>query len=166
MSDINRAARLKARPSGMLTRENFDIADEALAEPGDGQFRVRISHISLDPAMRGWVNDAKSYVPPVGLGEVMRAIAVGTVEASRHPKFRDGDTVTGLFGVQRFAISDGAGVIKVDTSKAPPERWIGGLGMPGMTAYFGLHEVAVPNPGETVVVSAASRARVLSGLGT
>ena len=158
MSETNRAVRLKARPVGMLTRENFDIVDEPLSQPGDGEFRVRISHISLDPAMRGWVNDSKSYVPPVGIGEVMRAIAVGTVEASKNPKFKDGDTVTGLFGVQRFAISDGSGVIRVDPAKAPPERWIGGLGMPGMTAYFGLSEVAVPNAGETVVVSAASGA--------
>ncbi|MFN0262708.1 NADP-dependent oxidoreductase [Tepidamorphus sp. 3E244] len=158
MAETNRTARLSSRPTGMLQRDNFEIASEELPEPGDGEFRVRISHISLDPAMRGWVNDAKSYVPPVGIGEVMRAIAVGTVEASRNSKFADGDTVTGLFGVQEYAVSDGSGVIKVDTSKAPPERWIGGLGMPGMTAYFGLTEIAVPNEGETVVVSAASGA--------
>lgn len=155
---MNRTVRLKSRPVGMLTRDNFEIADEAMPEPGDGQFRVALSHVSLDPAMRGWVNDAKSYVPPVGIGEVMRAICVGKVEASQHPKFKTGDTVTGLFGVQRYAISDGSMVQKVDTNLAPAERWIGGLGMPGITAYFGLHEVAVPKTGETVVVSAASGA--------
>ena len=158
MPETNRTVRLKSRPVGMVTRANFDIADETVPEPADGQFRVRISHISLDPAMRGWLNDAKSYVPPVAIGDVMRGFALGTVEASRNAYFRDGDTVTGLLGVQRLAVSDGTGVIKVDVSKAPPQRWIGGLGMPGMTAYFGLHEVAVPKSGETVVVSAASGA--------
>lgn len=158
MSGTNTLVRLKSRPVGMVDRDNFEISGEPLREPGDGEFRVRISHVSMDPAMRGWMNEGKSYVPPVGIGEVMRAIAVGTVEASRHPGFADGDTVTGLFGAQEFAISNGDGVIRVDTAQAPPERWIAGLGMPGMTAYFGLSEVAVPEPGETVVVSAASGA--------
>jgi NADPH-dependent curcumin reductase CurA len=108
--------------------------------------------------MRGWVNDTKSYVPPVGLGEVMRAYAVGRVEASRHPDFKAGEAVQGLFGVQQYAISKGRGVYKVDPGAAPLARWVGGLGMPGWTAYFGLLDVGQPKAGETVVVSAASGA--------
>lgn len=158
MSESNRTVRLASRPVGMVRRENFTLADEALPQPADGEFRVRISHVSLDPAMRGWISDAKSYVPPVGIGEVMRGFAVGTVEASRNPAFRDGDSVVGLLGIQRFAVSDGKGVYKVDASMAPPQRWIGGLGMPGITAYFGVTEICKPKQGETLVVSAASGA--------
>ena len=108
--------------------------------------------------MRGWVNEGKSYVAPVQLGEVMRAYAAGHVEASNHPEFQVGDAVQGLFGVQQYAISNGKRVVKVDTDKAPLARWVGGLGMPGWTAYFGLLDVCEPKPGETVVVSAASGA--------
>src|SRR5262249_55565178 len=97
-----------------------------------------------------------SYVPPVGLGEVMRAYAAGTVEASNNAAFREGDAVTGMFGVQQYAISKGERVYKVDTSQAPLQRWIGGLGMPGGTASFGLLDAGQPKAGETVVVSAAS----------
>ena len=156
---INRQVKLARRPQpGLLTRDVFTIEDGPVPEPEDGQFRVKVHYVSLDPAMRGWVNDAKSYVPPVGLGEVMRAYAVGYVEASKHPDFKTGDAVQGLFGVQQHAISKGRGVYKVDPSAAPLERWVGGLGMPGWTAYFGLLEVGQPKAGETVVVSAASGA--------
>ena len=108
--------------------------------------------------MRGWINEGRSYIPPVGIGEVMRALGIGRVVASRHPDFAEGDTVSGLFGVQEYAISDGGGVIKVDPSLAPLPRFLGALGMPGMTAYFGLLEVGRPEQGETVVVSAAAGA--------
>jgi NADPH-dependent curcumin reductase CurA len=109
--------------------------------------------------MRGWVNDTRSYVPPVGIGEVMRAYSVGRVEASRHPDFKVGDAVQGLLGAQQYAVTKGSPrLVKVDETKAPLERWVGGLGMPGWTAYFGLLEVGQPQPGETVVVSAASGA--------
>jgi NADPH-dependent curcumin reductase CurA len=156
---INRQAKLIARPKpGPFTRDCFAFEDAPLAEPGPGEFRVKIAVISLDPAMRGWVNDAKSYVPPVGLGEVMRAYAAGFVDASNHPDFKEGDAVQGLLGVQQYAISNGRGIVKVDTTQAPIERWVGGLGMPGWTAYFGLLDVCDPKPGETVVVSAASGA--------
>ena len=156
---MNRQVKLARRPKpGMLTPDVFTIEDGPVPEPGDGQFRVKVEYISLDPAMRGWVNDAKSYVPPVGLGEVMRAYAVGHVEASSHPDFRTGEAVQGLFGVQQYAISKGRGVYKVDPDAAPLARWVGGLGMPGWTAYFGLLDVGKPKAGETVVVSAASGA--------
>jgi NADPH-dependent curcumin reductase CurA len=142
----------------MATRADFSIEDGPVPEPGAGEFRVRIACISLDPAMRGWMNDAKSYVAPVKLGDVMRAGAAGIVEKSNHPAFAVGDAVQGMFGVQTYAVSNGERVAKVDPRQAPLERWIGGLGMPGWTAYFGLLDVGQPKAGETVVVSAASGA--------
>jgi NADPH-dependent curcumin reductase len=154
----NRMVKLARRPVGMAKREDFSIEDGPVPQPGPGEFRVKIEYISLDPAMRGWMNDAKSYVAPVGLGDVMRAYAAGTIEASNNPAFKPGDAVQGLFGVQRYAVSNGKGAVKVDTTQAPLQRWVGGLGMPGWTAYFGLLEVGQPKPGETVVVSAASGA--------
>ncbi|WP_428699665.1 NADP-dependent oxidoreductase [Stappia sp.] len=156
---MNRVARLVNRPApGLVSPDCFEIRDEAVPEPGEGEFRVRAQFVSLDPAMRGWVNDGRSYVPPVGLGDVMRAFSAGTVEASRHPDFHEGDAVVGLFGAQTHAISDGKGVQRADTSIAPLQTWIGGLGMPGLTAYFGLLRVAEAKEGDTVVVSAASGA--------
>ena len=154
----NRMVRLARRPVGMAKREDFTIEDGAVPEPGPGEFRVRVDYVSLDPAMRGWMAEGKSYVPPVGLGEVMRAYAVGIVETSNNPAFKPGDAAQGMFGVQRYAISNGRGVVKVDPSIAPLHRWIGGLGMPGWTAYFGLLDVGQPKAGETVLVSAASGA--------
>lgn len=149
----------KRPPPGPLTADCFALREVPLAEPGDGEIRVKIAYISLDPAMRGWVNDTKSYMPPVGIGEVMRAYAAGYVDASRHPDFMVGDAVQSVLGVQQYAVVKGRGrVVKVDTSKAPLERWVGGLGMPGWTAYFGLLEVGQPKAGETVVVSAAAGA--------
>ncbi|MEZ5900651.1 MAG: NADP-dependent oxidoreductase [Hyphomicrobiaceae bacterium] len=155
----NRICKLVKRPPpGLVARDCFEFVDEPLSEPGPNQFRVKVSYISLDPAMRGWMNEGKSYVAPVQLGAVMRAYAAGIVDASNNPNFKIGDAVQGLLGVQQYAISDGKGVIKVDTSLAPLQTWIGGLGMPGWTAYFGLLEVGQPKAGETVVVSAASGA--------
>jgi NADPH-dependent curcumin reductase CurA len=154
----NHLVRLKSRPSGLATRDNFTIATEPVAALGDGQIAIETRFISLDPAMRGWMNEGKSYVPPVGLGEVMRAYAAGHVVASRHADFGAGDAVVGLFGVQSHPVVDATLALKVDTRQAPLERWIGGLGMPGWTAYFGLLEVGQPKAGETLVVSAASGA--------
>jgi NADPH-dependent curcumin reductase CurA len=154
----NRMVKLARRPRGMVTREDFTIEDGPVPEPGPGEFQVKIAYISLDPAMRGWMNEGRSYVPPVKLGEVMRGGGAGIVEKSNNPAFKAGDAVQGVFGVQSYAISNGERVNKVDTSLAPLQRWIGGLGMPGWTAYFGLLDVGQPKPGETVVVSAASGA--------
>ncbi len=155
---VNRLVRLKSRPVGMVRRDDFDIVDEPAADAGEGEFRVRVEYVSLDPAMRGWISAGKSYVPPVEIGAVMRGFAAGIVDQSNHPDYKVGDAVAGLLGVQHYAVSKGARCFKVDPSKAPLERWIGGLGMPGQTAYFGLIEVGKPKPGETVVVSAASGA--------
>jgi NADPH-dependent curcumin reductase CurA len=115
-------------------------------------------YISLDPAMRGWINDVRSYVPPVGIGELMRALGLGVVTASRNPSFAVGDHVAGPFGVQEYALTDGRGVRKVDPRIAPLPKHLSVLGMTGMTAYFGLLDTGQPKPGETVVVSAAAGA--------
>ena len=154
----NRMVKLARRPMGMAKREDFTIEDGPVPEPGPGEFRIKVEYISLDPAMRGWISEGKSYVPPLGIGETMRSYSAGFVDKSNNPAFKPGDAVQGLFGVQRYAISNGDRVAKVDISQAPLQRWIGGLGMPGWTAYFGLLEVGLPKAGETVVVSAASGA--------
>src|SRR5205823_47672 len=155
---MNKVVRLARRPRGLAKREDFAIRDEPLPEPREGEFRVRAEFISLDPAMRGWMNEGRSYVAPVGIGEVMRGFSVGTVEVSRNKSFNEGDAVVGLFGVQRYAVSDGNGVTRADPRIAPLQTWVGGLGMPGLTAYFGLLELGMPKEGETVVVSAATGA--------
>jgi NADPH-dependent curcumin reductase len=155
---VNRQWRLAARPKGLPKATDWDIRTEAIPEPEDGTFLVRVLYISLDPAMRGWMNEGRSYVPPVGIGEVMRAGGVGRVVASRHPEFNAGDHVSGTFGVQEYAISDGRGVIRVSPETAPLPQYLSVLGMPGLTAYFGLLEVGHPVAGETVVVSAAAGA--------
>ncbi len=158
MTTTNHQVRLAARPSGLPTPEVWEHTSEPVADPADGTFVVRISHISLDPAMRGWMNEARSYVPPVGIGEVMRALAAGQVVASAHPGFAVGDHVTGTFGVQEYAVSDGAAVQKVDPSVVPLPTYLALLGMTGMTAYFGLFDVGALKDGETVVVSGAAGA--------
>lgn len=155
---MNKVVKLARRPHGMVSREDFEVVEEPQAELAEGEIRIATEYVSLDPAMRGWINDAKSYVPPVGLGETMRAFAAGTVVASRNSKFKEGDTVSGLIGAQSHAVSDGKGVVKADTSLAPLQTWVGGLGMPGLTAYLGLTYVGEPKEGETIVVSAASGA--------
>jgi NADPH-dependent curcumin reductase len=154
----NRQVRLAARPMGLPKRTDWNFTEEAVGEPGDGQVLVKISHLSLDPAMRGWMNEGKSYIRPVDIGEVMRAGGVGEVVASKNPGFAVGDLVGGNFGVQQYAISDVKGVRKLDTKFAPITTYLGVLGMPGMTAYFGLLDIGKPQPGETVVVSGAAGA--------
>jgi len=119
---------------------------------------IRALLISLDPAMRGWMNQSRSYTPPVGIGEVMRALALGQVVASRNPNFAVGKHVSGTFGVQEYFISEGKGLIEVDPRVAPLPTFLNVLGMTGMTAYFGLLETAQPQPGDTVVVSGAAGA--------
>ncbi len=158
MSPINRQVRLAARPAGRPQPADWDFTSEAVPEPGPGQFVVEISHLSIDPAMRGWMNAGASYIPPVEIGAVMRAGAVGLVTASEHPGFAVGDYVYGGFGVQEYARSDGRGVIKIDTSLAEPATYLGTLGMSGLTAYFGLLDVGRIAPGDTVVVSGAGGA--------
>jgi NADPH-dependent curcumin reductase CurA len=155
---LNHQFRLAARPVGMPKPSDWTCTAEPVREPGEGELLVKVLYISLDPAMRGWMSDRKSYAPPVGIGEVMRAFAAGRVVSSRNPGFAIGDHVAGMFGVQEYALSNGKGVTKVDTRFAPLPVYIGTLGMPGMTAYFGLLEVGRPKAGETVVVSGAAGA--------
>ena len=155
---VNRQWRLAARPTGLPVSTDWEFTTAPVSEPLDGEFLVRVLYISLDPAMRGWMNDRRSYVPPVGIGEVMRAGGLGRVVASRHADFKAGDHVTGTFGVQDHAISDGRGVARVAIDDAPLPQYLSVLGIPGMTAYFGLLEVGRPVAGETVVVSAAAGA--------
>jgi NADPH-dependent curcumin reductase len=153
---------LAARPVGLPKDSDWLRAAPPLAELQDGEVRIKILYISLDPAMRGWMNEGKSYVRPVNIGEVMRAGGIGIVEESKSSKFSAGDTVMGVMGVQRYwsgpAEDKGAMLAKVDPSMAPLPTWLNALGMPGMTAYFGLLDVGQPKPGETVVVSGAAGA--------
>src|SRR6201988_326673 len=134
---VNRQFKLAKRPQGMVKREDFEFAKGEVPKPGEGEFVVKNEYISLDPAMRGWMNEGKSYIPPVGIGEIMRAGGVGRVIASRNPEFAEGDHVVGVFGVQEYAVSDGKAVRKVDPSFAPLPVYLGTLGSSGLTAYFG-----------------------------
>ncbi len=158
MSSTNHQVRLAARPSGLPQASDWDFTEETVPEPQDGQFLVRAAFISLDPAMRGWMNAGASYIAPVEIGDVMRAGVVGRVTASQHPGFAVGDHVYSDFGVQEYAISDGKGAIKVDPSLAPLPTYLGTLGLPGMTAYFGLLDTGKLKEGDTVVVSGAAGA--------
>ena len=154
----NRQFKLARRPSGMVKRSDFDFVESPLPTAGAGEVLVKILHVSLDPAMRGWMNEGKSYIPPVAIGEVMRAGAAGMVVESRHADFSVGDYVVGSLGVQEYGISNGKGLIRVDPAIAPLPVYLGTLGMPGMTAYFGILEVGRLKDGDTVVVSAAAGA--------
>jgi NADPH-dependent curcumin reductase CurA len=158
MDLVNHQFRLAARPVGLPKPSDWQYTEEPVPEPGDGEVLVKVRLISLDPAMRGWMNDARSYVPPVGVGEVMRALAAGEVLSSNHPDLAAGDLVTGLFGIQEYAVAPGAAVTKVDTSLAPLSVYLSTLGMTGMTAYFGLLDVGKVQAGDTVVVSGAAGA--------
>jgi len=158
MSTVNHQVRLAARPSGLPQPSDWDFTEEPLPTPGAGEFLVAISYMSLDPAMRGWMNAGASYIDPVEIGDVMRAGAVGEVIASEHPGFPVGEHVYSDFGVQEYALSDGRGVFKVDPALAPLPTYLGTLGMTGMTAYFGLFDTGKLKEGETVVVSGAAGA--------
>ena len=135
---------LAARPLGLPKKSDWQFKESPVPEVSDGELLIKILYISLDPAMRGWMNDARSYIEPVAIGAVMRAGAVGEVVTSNHPEFKAGEHVTGMFGVQGYAISNGKGVIKVDGNLAPLPLYLSTLGMPGMTAYFGLLEIGQP----------------------
>jgi NADPH-dependent curcumin reductase CurA len=154
--------RLAARPVGMAKDSDWQQTREAVRALADGEVLVKTLYLSLDPAMRGWMNDAKSYIRPVGIGEVMRAGGIGVVLASKSSQFGVGEYVSGGLGVQTYwqgAANDrSAALYKIDPRMAPLPTWLNTLGMPGMTAYFGLLEVGQPRSGETVVVSGAAGA--------
>jgi NADPH-dependent curcumin reductase CurA len=158
MALVNHKFTLASRPVGMPKRTDWSYEEETVRELHEGELLIRVLFISLDPAMRGWMNQSRSYVPPVAIGEVMRALAVGQVVASRNPHFAIGEHFSGTFGVQEYFISEGKGLTEVDPRVAPLPTFLNVLGMTGMTAYFGLLETGRPQPGDTVVVSAAAGA--------
>jgi NADPH-dependent curcumin reductase len=155
---VNRQVRLAARPVGLPKKEDWAFTDEPVPAAGQDQMLVKILYISLDPAMRGWMNEGRSYVPPVGIGEVMRAQAIARVIKSNVSAFAEGDHVVGAFGAQEYAVTDGAMVFKVEPALAALPVFMSALGMTGLTAYFGLLEIGKPTAGETVVVSGAGGA--------
>ena len=154
----NKQVRLASRPSGWVTADNFTLTEEAVPEVGQGQLLVRNLFMSVDPYMRGRMNKAKSYVPSFQVGEVLQAGVVGEVIASSNQDYAEGDFVTGMLGWENYSLSDGTGLHKVPKGPAPLSYHLGILGMPGMTAYVGLHTIGKAQPGETVFVSAASGA--------
>ena len=156
MDATNHQVRLAARPVGLPKDSDWEHTAEPVRDPGDGEILVKTLYLSLDPAMRGWMNEGRSYIEPVGLGDVFRAAGVGTVLASRHDGFSEGDAVTGIFGAQEYATVPGGGAQKVDTSLAPLPVYLGALGISGLTAYFGLLDVGQAKEGDTVVVSGAA----------
>ena len=158
MGIINHKFTLASRPVGLPKRTDWNFVEEAVRELNEGEALIRVLYISLDPAMRGWMNQSRSYVPAIAIGEVMRALAVGQVVASRNPLLATGKHVSGIFGMQEYFISDGKGLNEVDLHLAPLPTFLSVLGMTGMTAYFGLLETGQPQPGDTVVVSAAAGA--------
>ncbi len=152
----NRCILLVSRPVGKPTPDNFAEVSRPVPELQEGMVLVKVDMISLDPAMRGWMNEGTTYIRGVALGEVMRAFAAGHVVRSRHPDFAEGDWVSGLLGAQTYAAVPGKNLTRLDLSLGPLEWHLGILGMPGMTAYFGLLERGRPQAGETVFVSGAA----------
>lgn len=149
---------LASRPTAAVTPDNFRLETVPVPELADGQVLVRNHFLSLDPYMRGRMSEGKSYANPQPLGEVMIGGTVGEVVASRNPKWQVGDKVVGMFGWQEMAVSDGGGMQKVDTTHVPLSAYLGAVGMPGVTAWYGLNRIIAPKAGETVMVSAASGA--------
>jgi NADPH-dependent curcumin reductase CurA len=154
----NRQFKLTSRPVGMVKRSDFEFGTTPAGEPGPGEVLVKVLYLSLDPAMRGWMNAGRSYIAPVGLGDVMRAGGIGRVVASNDPSLAVGDTVVGMTNVQDYCVAKAKDMTKVDPRLAPLPRFLGALGMPGLTAYFGLLDTGQPKEGETVVISAAAGA--------
>jgi NADPH-dependent curcumin reductase len=155
---VNRQVLLKSRPEGAPSLGNFELTETPTPEPGEGEVLMRIIYLSLDPYMRGRMSAAKSYAIPAAIGHPMVGGTVGEIIKSRNPKYSVGDIVLGYGGWQEYALSNGAGLRKLDPTAAPVSTALGVLGMPGMTAYIGLLEIGQPKPGETVVVAAASGA--------
>jgi NADPH-dependent curcumin reductase CurA len=154
----NKRVVLASRPKGWVTEDNFRLESAPVPQPKDGEVLVKNLWLSLDPYMRGRMNDAKSYAAKQELGDVMIGGTVGAVVESKNPKFAAGDKVLGMFGWQQYGLSDGKGLNKIDATRVPMQAFLGVLGMPGVTAWVGLLELCQPKAGETVVVSAASGA--------
>jgi NADPH-dependent curcumin reductase CurA len=155
---FNKQLILKKRPSGLPSKDTWDLIETNIPQIKKGEFLVRCEYISLDPAMRGWLNDTRSYIAPVQINEVMRAGGVGKIIASDHKEFKEGEYVYGETGVQQYIISDGKGFHRVDPAIAPLPVYTGTLGMTGMTAYFGILEIGELKEGDSVLVSGAAGA--------
>jgi len=155
---VSREIRLVARPKGFPGEDLFELAETPIPEPGEGQLLVRNAYFSVDPYMRPRMNDVRSYVAPFTLGEPMVGGAVGRVERSRNDRYAEGDWVVHGLGWREWALSDGSGMRRVDSAVAPVSSFLGVLGMPGLTAYYGLFELGQPQEGETVFVSGAAGA--------
>ena len=158
MTQMNRRIVLASRPQGAVSADNFRLEEAPLADLERGEFRVRNLYLSIDPYMRGRMNETKSYAAPLALGDVMIGGTVSEVVESKHDGFAVGDKVLGMFGWQDYATSDGAGVQKIDDALVPLTAYLGVAGMPGVTAWYGLNKIIAPKAGQTVVVSAASGA--------
>ena len=159
----NHQIRLAARPVGLPKDSDWERTEEPVGELADGGVLIKTLALSLDPAMRGWMNEGKSYIAPVAIGEVMRAGGIGKVIGSRNPSFTEGQIVAGGLGVQEYLLAPEdqigrAGISKIDLSLGSVTQWLNVLGMPGMTGYFGLMDVGKPQAGETLVVSGAAGA--------
>jgi NADPH-dependent curcumin reductase CurA len=157
-ADKNRRFVLAKRPQGMPTREDLHLEEVTVPTPGKGEVLLRTLFLSLDPYMRGRMSDAKSYSAPIGIGEVIVGGTVSRVESSQHPDYHPGDLVLADSGWQDYSISNGEGLRKLDKNMSHPSWALGLLGMPGFTGYMGLTDIGNPQPGETVVVAAASGA--------
>ncbi len=158
MTDINQQILLVSRPDGPASTDNFKLVATPLSPLAEGQVRVRNHFLSLDPYMRGRMSDGKSYATPQPLNEVMLGGTVGEVVESRNAKWNTGDRVVAGFGWQEYGTTDGAGMQKVDDTHVPLSAYLGPVGMPGVTGWYGLNRICAPKPGETVAVSAASGA--------
>jgi len=153
---INTKAVLASRPEGMVKESDFKIETESIRDIGEGEILIQVKTLSLDPALRGWMNAGTTYIKGVEIGAVMRCFGAGEIIDSKHSDFQTGEFVTGLLGAQSFCISDGKGLAKCDLEKGPLSYHLGVLGMPGMTAYFGLLEKGKPQSGDTVFISGAA----------
>ena len=155
---MNTQILLDHRPTRKVSPANFRIVENPVPTPGPGEVLVRHQFLSLDPYMRGRLSDAKSYAKPQEVGAVMGGGAVGIVEASNNPSFKAGDAVVGMGGWQRYSVSDGNGLRVIDAKAIPIQAYLGAVGMPGVTAWYGLHRIIAPEKNETVLVSAATGA--------
>jgi NADPH-dependent curcumin reductase len=165
MNLINHQFRLAARPVGLPKRSDWNYTEEPVRDPGPGEVLVKTMYLSLDPAMRGWMNEGRSYIAPVGIGDVMRAGGAGRVVASGNPAFAVDDHVTGVLGAQEYALvgaEAAKGLTKVDPKLVPLPVYLSALGVTGLTAYFGLLDVGQAKAGDTVVISGACGATGMS----
>ncbi|MGK0499699.1 MAG: NADPH-dependent curcumin reductase CurA [Oceanicoccus sp.] len=160
MTLMNKKWTLRSRPETTVSEQHFHFETEAVRDIADGEFLVKNHYLSFEPAQRGWLNDVRSYVPPVAIGEVMRAMAVGEIVASKNSEYQIGDRVQGGFGWQKYAISDGTGLFPVSKIPAgmPISYPLHIYGLTGLSAYFGLLDIGKPKAGDTVVVSGAAGA--------